>query len=113
MKPHDKDLIPINQVAREYNVNTETIRRWCTDGILGFDRKRHKLESVRRGRRWYTTREALISHDKAIRQAKQDFSGLRIEENWGFSSSETDQLLESLALKDGDIEKFVMDQNNN
>lgn len=55
----DGDSIGTTQVAREKNTSTCTVFRWIARGLPGADGARVRLEAVKRGRTWLTSRAAL------------------------------------------------------
>ena len=70
LKLNDPELIQINEIARKWSLHTETLRRWCVTGIKGSDGNRYRLEATRRGRKWFTTENALQEFNDKITRPK-------------------------------------------
>lgn len=55
----DGDFVGTTQVARDNHLKISTIFRWISKGLPGADGGRVRLEAVRRGRKWLTSRAAI------------------------------------------------------
>jgi hypothetical protein len=59
----------IARLVREqtgHRCDRSTVSRWITQGRIGRDGRRHRLEAVRIGSRLYSTREALRAYIRAL-----------------------------------------------
>ena len=63
---HSEPLLPLSEAAslvpaacRGKKTHLSTVLRWILDGVRGPDGTRVRLEGVRLGRRWMTTRTSL------------------------------------------------------
>jgi len=54
-------LLPLSEAAADLSgrLDTSTMTRWCRAGLLGRDGNRHRLECVKVGARFFTTKAAV------------------------------------------------------
>ena len=55
----DGDAVGTTEIAREKHLKISTIFRWISKGLPSADGSRVRLEAVRRGRTWLTSRAAM------------------------------------------------------
>ena len=55
----DGDAVGTTEIAREKHLKISTIFRWISKGLPRADGSRVRLEAVRRGRTWLTSRAAM------------------------------------------------------
>jgi len=55
----DGDCVGTSQLARENHLQPSTIFRWIAKGLPAAEGGRVRLEAIRRGRRWLTSRAAV------------------------------------------------------
>jgi len=63
------DAIKLLDVARQFDVNPSTVLRWLMRGLPSRNEHRVRLEGVRRGKVWLTSRAALQRFLSALPQS--------------------------------------------
>src|SRR5262249_31247799 len=68
----DETTIRLEEAARIVSTHFSTVYRWVLRGVPGPDGRRVKLEAVRCGRAWLTSREALKRFSHAMTPKPDD-----------------------------------------